>query len=73
MRYVEKHYGEGVGSGKKILSPRTIVVVEEGGYAELELVQISGVDNTMRDTEARVHKNAHLLVTERMLFAAIRV
>lgn len=67
LRYVEKHYGEGVGSGKKILNPRTIVVVEEGGYAELELVQISGVDNTRRDTEARVHKNAHLLVTERML------
>ena len=67
MRYVEKHYGEGKGSGKKILNPRTIVVIEEDGYAEMELVQISGVDNTLRETEARLHDNAHLFVTERML------
>jgi Fe-S cluster assembly scaffold protein SufB len=67
MRYVEKHYGEGKGSGKNILNPRTIVVIEEDGYAEMELVQISGVDNTMRETEARLHDNAHLIVTERML------
>jgi Fe-S cluster assembly scaffold protein SufB len=67
MRYVEKHYGEGSGSGKKILNPRTIVVIEEDGYAEMELVQISGVDNTLRETEARLHDNAHLFVTERML------
>lgn len=67
MRYVEKHYGEGKGSGKKILNPRTIVVIEEDGYAEMELIQISGVDNTLRETEARLHDNAHLFVTERML------
>ncbi|OPY57728.1 MAG: FeS cluster assembly protein SufB [Pelotomaculum sp. PtaU1.Bin035] len=67
MRYVEKHYGEGNGQGQKILNPKTIVEVEEDGYAELELVQISGVDNTKRDTVARLHKNAHMLVTERML------
>lgn len=67
MRYVEKHYGEGKGSGKKILNPRTIVIVEEDGYAEMELVQISGVDSTLRETEAKVHDNAHLYVTERML------
>lgn len=67
MRYVEKHYGEGKGSGKKILNPRTIVVVEEDGYVEMDLVQISGVDSTLRETEAKVHDNAHLYVTERML------
>ena len=67
LRYVEKHYGEGKGSGKKILNPRTIVIIEEDGYAEMELVQISGVDNTLRETEARLHDNAHLFVTERML------
>ncbi len=67
MRYVEKHYGEGEGSGKKILNPKTIVVVEEDGYAEMELVQISGVDSTLRETEARVQDGGHLYVTERML------
>lgn len=67
VRYVEKHYGEGDSLGKKILNPKTVVEIEEDGYAEMELVQISGVDDTKRDTEARLHKNAHLLVTERML------
>jgi len=67
MRYIEKHYGEGEGLGQKILNPRTIVEVEEDAYAEMELVQISGVDNTKRDTEAHLHKNAHLFITERML------
>ncbi|MDF9408622.1 MAG: FeS cluster assembly protein SufB [Pelotomaculum sp. PtaB.Bin013] len=67
VRYVEKHYGEGTGQGQKILNPKTIVELEEDAFAEMELVQISGVDNTKRDTEARLHKNAHLLLTERML------
>lgn len=67
VRYVEKHYGEGTGQGQKILNPKTIVELEEDASAEMELVQISGVDNTKRDTEARLHKNAHLLLTERML------
>ncbi|MDD4170181.1 MAG: SufD family Fe-S cluster assembly protein [Desulfotomaculaceae bacterium] len=67
VHYVENHYGEGDSLGKKILNPKTIIEIEEDGYAEMELVQISGVDDTKRDTEARLHKNAHLLVTERML------
>ncbi len=67
MRYVEKHYGEGEGKGKKVLNPKTILHIEEGGVAELELVQIRGVDYTKRYTEARLERKAHLLVTERML------
>ncbi len=67
MRYVEKHYGEGNGMGEKILNPVTIVEIEEGGYAEMELVQIRGVDGTKRETTAKLHKDAHMLVTERML------
>lgn len=67
VRYVEKHYGEGNAQGKKILNPKTIVELEEDAYAEMELVQISGVDDTERDTEARLQKNARLFITERML------
>ncbi|MCR4436046.1 MAG: SufD family Fe-S cluster assembly protein [Clostridiales bacterium] len=67
MKYVEKHYGEGKGTGEKILNPKTIVEIEEGGIAELELVQIKGVDRTKRDTEIRLAKNARLIVTERLL------
>ena len=67
LRYVEKHYGQGEGSGEKILNPKTVIEVEEGGVVELEMVQIKGVDQTKRDTDVILHKDAHLIVTERML------
>ena len=67
MRYIEKHYGEGEGSGKRILNPKTIIEVEEGGVAELEMDQIKGVDETVRDTDVLLHDNARLIVTERLL------
>ncbi|MEQ8201055.1 MAG: SufD family Fe-S cluster assembly protein [Syntrophomonadaceae bacterium] len=67
MKYVEKHYGEGEGSGARILNPKTIIEIEEGGVAEIEMVQIKGVDRSLRDTEVRLHKNARLIVSERLL------
>jgi len=67
MKYVEKHYGEGDGTGKRVLNPTTIIEVEENGSAELELVQIKGVDATKRDTVVRLQKNARLIVSERLL------
>ncbi len=67
MRYVEKHYGEGKSDGAKILNPKTIIEIEEGGTAELEMVQIKGVDNTERDTEANLHRGASLIIVERLL------
>jgi len=67
MKYIEKHYGEGDGTGKRVLNPTTIIEVEEDGLAELEMVQIKGVDTTKRDTLVRLHKNARLIVSERLL------
>lgn len=67
VKYVEKHYGEGEGTGKRILNPKTIIEVEDGGTIELEMVQIKGVDDTIRDTIVKLHKNAKLIVTERLL------
>ncbi len=67
LRYTEKHYGEGEGKGKRILNPKTVLVVEPGGYAEMELVQIRGVDDTVRETEARIEAGGHLVIYERML------
>ena len=67
MKYVEKHYGEGSGSGQRILNPKTIIEVEEDGTVELEMIQIKGVDQTKRDTQIRLHKNARLIVSERLL------
>lgn len=67
VKYVEKHYGEGEGSGDRILNPTTIVYMEEGANCEMEMVQIGGVTSTKRDTEAFLEKDAKLIVTERIL------
>ncbi|HZX21453.1 MAG TPA: SufD family Fe-S cluster assembly protein [Clostridia bacterium] len=67
MKYVEKHYAQGEGNGKRIMNPKTIINVEENGTVELEMVQIRGVDYTDRIAEIRLQKNARLIVTERLL------
>jgi len=67
IKYVEKHFGEGEGTGKRILNPKTILDIEEGAQVEMELVQIKGVDSTMRDTQVNLGKNARLIVVERLL------
>lgn len=67
MKYVEKHYGEGSGRGKKILNPTTDITVESGASAEMELVQIAGVDDTMRSTIAHIHEHGSLKITERLM------
>jgi len=65
--YTEKHFGEGEEGGKRVLNPKTVLVVEEGGYAELELVQIRGVDHTNRVTEVEVKAGGRLVMYERLL------
>ena len=67
VKYVEKHYGEGTGRGKRIMYPRTEVYIGEGSSVEMEMVQIKGVDDTKRDTIAKLEKDARLVVHERLL------
>jgi len=67
VRYVEKHYGSGEGSGKRILNPGTEVYMEENAYAEMEMVQIKGVDDTERTTTAELAAGAKLVVRERLM------
>ena len=67
LYYTEKHFGNGEGGGKRVLNPKTILLIEEGAYAELELVQIRGVDDTLRVTEAEVLAGGRLFMFERML------
>ena len=67
IRYVEKHYGSGNGSGKRILNPGTEVHLEEDSTMEMEMVQIKGVDDTDRVTTADLAKNAKLVVRERLM------
>ena len=67
VKYVEKHYGEGDGQGKRILNPVTEVTMAEGSAMEMEMVQIKGVDNTNRVTRAELSAGASLVVRERLM------
>lgn len=67
IRYVEKHYGEGNGKGERILNPTTEVTMEEGSFMEMEMVQIKGVDSTVRNTVANLAANARIVIKERLL------
>ncbi len=67
VKYVEKHYGSGTGSGKRILNPGTEVYMEENSTMEMEMVQIKGVDDTNRTTTAELASGAKLVVRERLM------
>lgn len=67
VKYVEKHYGSGNGEGKRIMNPVTEVFMEENSVCEMEMVQIKGVDDTTRVTNAELASGAKLLVSERLM------
>jgi len=67
VRYVEKHYGSGDGKGKRILNPGTEVYQAEDSVMEMEMVQIKGVDDTVRTTTAVLAAGAKLTVRERLM------
>jgi Fe-S cluster assembly scaffold protein SufB len=67
VRYVERHYGEGPGTGKRIMNPQTVVYLEEGASIQLETTQIRGVDSTKRETKVVVGKDAEVVITEKLL------
>ena len=67
IKYVEKHYGEGEGTGKRILNPVTEVTMAANSSMEMEMVQIKGVDSTDRVTRADLAEGASLVVRERLM------
>lgn len=67
LKYVEKHYGEGNGTGGRVLNPTTIVNMDEDSYCEMEMAQIGGVDSTIRETTANLKAGAKMVVLERLL------
>lgn len=67
VKYVEKHFGSGSGSGKRILNPVTEVYMDENSSVEMEMVQIKGVDDTVRTTIATLKEGASLVVRERLM------
>ena len=67
LRYVEKHYGEGEGRGKKLMNPTTVVHLAEGASMEMETTQIAGIDDTVRKTSGQMEAGAKLVVREKIL------
>ena len=67
VRYVERHYGEGEGTGERILNPRTEVYLEEGASITMEMTQIKGVDSTIRDTVAEVAAGGECIINEKLM------
>ena len=67
VKYVEKHYGEGEGTGARVLNPTTEVFIGENALCEMETVQIRGVDSTERVTNAQLEAGAKFVVTERLM------
>lgn len=67
VTYIEKHVGTGLGSGKRVINPKTYVEIGENGFMEMDTTQIRGVDSTVRNTEAKLYKNAKLVIKERLM------
>lgn len=67
VTYIEKHYGEGSGTGKRILNPVTEISLKDGASMEMQTIQIRGVDSTIRETKGVLGKNTNLVITEKIL------
>ncbi|MDE7204711.1 MAG: SufD family Fe-S cluster assembly protein, partial [Lachnospiraceae bacterium] len=67
VKYVEKHYGSGEGTGERVMNPETIVTMDEDSYMEMDTVQIRGVDSTDRVTRAKLGKGAQLVIKEKLM------
>ena len=67
VRYEEKHYGDGEGSGARVLNPVTNIYMEEDSVFTLDTVQIKGVDSTQRETNISMGKGAKLYVVEKLM------
>lgn len=67
VKYIEKHYGEGSGDGKRILNPVTEVHLKKGANMEMETVQTKGVDSTVRRTTGVLEDDTNLLISEKIM------
>ena len=67
VQYVEKHYGEGEGTGERVMNPRTEVYLEKGAFLQMDTTQLRGVDSTKRYTKVVVKEDAEAVITEKLL------
>ena len=67
VKYVEKHYGSGEGTGERVMNPSTEIYLEEGSHLEMETIQIEGINSTERKTYARVEDGAGIVIKEKIM------
>lgn len=67
VQYVERHYGEGEGTGERIMNPQTEVYLEKGATIQLDTSQIRGVDSTKRYTKVVAKQEAEAVITEKLM------
>lgn len=67
VRYEEKHFGEGTGTGARVINPQTEITMAEGSYMEMDTVQIKGVDSTVRTSRAVLDGGAKLVIKEKIM------
>lgn len=67
VTYEEKHYGEGDGTGARVLNPVTRILMDEHSVFTLDTAQIKGVDSTVRETEVEMGAGAKLFVVEKLM------
>ena len=67
IRYEEKHYGEGEGTGSRILNPKTNIILGKNSTFIMDTAQIKGVDSTERETDIVLGENAKLQVIEKLM------
>ena len=67
VKYVEKHYGEGTGRGKRLMNPTTVIELSEDSTMELETSQIGGIDDTLRVTSAKLAAGASIIIHDKIL------
>lgn len=67
VRYEERHYGEGKGTGGRVLNPVTKIYVEEDSVFTLDTTQIKGVDSTIRETHVEMGAGSKLYVMEKLM------
>ena len=65
--YVEKHYGEGEGTGARVLNPVTEVYLGENSVFTLDTAQIKGVDSTVRENNVHLEAGSKLYVIEKLM------
>ncbi len=67
VKYIEKHYGSGEGTGERVMNPTTVLELAEDAYMEMDTVQIEGVDSTKRVTSAKLGDRATLVIKEKIM------